>query len=62
MSRLPRRGGAPATVTVPEVSGCRPRITRSRLVLPDPLAPEHRQELTVGDVQIDSRDHSVRSP
>src|SRR6478736_1113282 len=39
MCRLPRRGGSPATDTEPAANDCSPRITRNRLVLPEPFEP-----------------------
>ena len=54
---MSRRGlviGVPATVISPSVTGSSPAISRSRVDLPQPERPSDRDELALGDVEVDA--------
>ena len=45
---------SPANSIVPASGSSKPAIIRSVVVFPDPDGPEHREELTTLDFQVDS--------
>src|SRR4051812_4942625 len=61
MSRSPRAGRRPATVTLPEERACSPSRTRSRVVLPAPFGPSTATNSLPVTCNVRSR-HSVRCP
>ncbi len=61
MCGLPRRTGAPATATVPVVTGISPNSTLSRLVFPDPLGPSTATNSPRSTASV-SPDQMVRAP